>query len=293
MKNTSKLLILAVALMVAISCMSVTVYADEVPTLEATEDTVLAYVDFDQNMDDVDVSDNTVIANGVATMDGNCEVVFDESILDDIVDDTFIVEFVIKPAASPEHGILFSAGPDRGKCIITGTKANGALKYTGFDTDANVVTIGQWMVVKYVITSTTVQIYVDGELEKEAENGTNFEGAAEGPMKFGKYTVGIWVDPGYKGDVSEIRLSTPKAASSDDNNDAGNDDAGNNDAGNNDVGNDDAGNNDAGNNDAGNNDAGNDNTGKEEKPQTGDASAILALVVAGAAAFGGLKLRRK
>ena len=282
MKHTSKLLVLAVALMVALACMSVNVYAADVPTLDATEDTVLAYVDFDQNMADVDVSDNTVIANGIATMDGNCEVVFDESILDDIVDDTFIVEFVIKPAASPEHGILFSAGPDRGKCIITGTKANGALKYTGFDTDANVVTIGEWMVVKYVITSTTVQIYVDGELEKEAANATNFEGAAEGPMKFGKYTVGIWVDPGYRGDVSEIRLSTPKAASSDDNNDAGNDD-----------GNNDAGNDDAGNNDAGNDDAGNDNTGKEEKPETGDASAILALVVAGAAAFGGLKLRRK
>ena len=71
MKNTSKLLVLALALMVAVACASVTVYADDVPTLDATEDTVLAYVDFDQNMADVDVSDNTVIANGVATMDGN------------------------------------------------------------------------------------------------------------------------------------------------------------------------------------------------------------------------------
>ena len=290
MKNTSKLLVLVLALMVAVACASVTVYADEVPTLEATEDTVLAYVDFDQNMDDVDIDDNTVVENGIATMNGNGEIVFDETILDDIVDDTFIVEFVIKPAASPEHGILFSAGPDRGKCIITGTRGNGAFKYTGFDTDANVVAIGEWMVVKYIITSTHVQIFVDGEMVKEADNDTNFEGAAEGPMKFGKYTVGIWQDPGYNGAVSEIRLSTPKAASSDDNNDAGNDDAGNNDAGNNDAGNDDAGNNDtgnddAGNDDAGNDDAGNDNTGKEEKPETGDASAILALVVAGAAAL--------
>ena len=76
MKHTNKLFAVVMALMIAVACASVTVYADEVPTLEATEDTVLAYVDFDQNMD-VDIDDSTVVEDGIATMNGNGEIVFD------------------------------------------------------------------------------------------------------------------------------------------------------------------------------------------------------------------------
>ena len=56
----------------------------------------------------------------------------------------------------------------------------------------------------------------------------------------------------------------------------------------------DEGNGDEGNADAGNDDAGNDeDNGTTDAPQTGDVSALLALVAAGAAAFGGLKLRKR
>lgn len=50
---------------------------------------------------------------------------------------------------------------------------------------------------------------------------------------------------------------------------------------------------DEGNNDQGNDDAGEEDNGTTDVPVTGDASALLALVAAGAAAFGGLKLRKR
>ncbi len=212
MKHTNKLLAVVMALMIVVACASVTVYADEVPTLPATEDTVLAYVDFDQNMD-VDIDDSTDVADGIATMYGNGEIVFDASVLEG-VNETLIAEFVIRPEAAPEHGIIFSAGNIPDNCIIIGTRAGNKLKYTSLDSPENVVTIGEWMVVKYVITATHVQIFVDGEIVAEADNKTNFAGAAGDDMKFGMRTVEQWPDPGYTGDVSEIRLSTPKKASS-------------------------------------------------------------------------------
>ena len=50
---------------------------------------------------------------------------------------------------------------------------------------------------------------------------------------------------------------------------------------------------DEGNTDAGNDDAGEEDNGTTDVPATGDVSALLALVAAGAAAFGGLKLRKR
>ena len=71
-------------------------------------------------------------------------------------------------------------------------------------------------------------------------------------------------------------------------------DEGTGDEGTGDEGTGDEGTGDEGNTDAGNGDAGSDeDNGSTNVPVTGDASAVLAILAAGAAAFGGLKLRKR
>lgn len=126
--------------------------------------------------------------------------------------------------------------------------------------------------------------YMDATLDRIVFAGCDYD---FGPANHADYEVFIEQAP-HEGDAARkaadddwtpSNLDAPAGDGNDDtNNDAGNDDT-NNDAGNDDT-----------NNDAGNDD---DNQDDTNVPETGDVSAILAIVAAGAAAFGGLKLRKR
>ena len=126
--------------------------------------------------------------------------------------------------------------------------------------------------------------YMDATLDRIVFAGCDYN---FGPANHPDYEVFIEQAP-HEGDAARKAADedwTPSDLTPVEN--GGEEDEGNDDT-NNDAGNDDT------NNDAGNDDTNNDDdNGSTNAPETGDVSAILAIVAAGAAAFGGLKLRKR
>ena len=214
-----------IALNEAVETFKKAVVPDEVddgaPKLEALDETkndILFHNDFNK-ADGLDIQGEAKLENGVVTMDNNGYINLGSDMLKNKKDIT--IEFVINPSKLVDNIGIMGLGAEEENWWLLGSMADGALKFgmktngteigerSSAKTDAGILKIGEWTVVKYVITETSVTVFADGkQLESWDITGQKTMGEIPGDFVFGKQLK--WPDPGFSGSVAELRISTPK-----------------------------------------------------------------------------------
>ncbi len=179
------------------------------PALEETNDDVLFYQDFAGASI---TEDSQAVDIGMEKISGKTDIV---------------IEAVIKPfninrekGWMTDNSGLIGIGEqdDTSKYILLGYMGNGRLKVgvkssAGVEkqTERGILNTNKWVTLKYVFTAESVKTYADGILV--CENDISSE-ASIGDFT-GKFLIGditSWPDPGFRGQVGAVRVTTPKAA---------------------------------------------------------------------------------
>ncbi len=261
--------------------------ATGIPTLGETNQTVLFYTDF-SDVSDLVVRKTTVnnwpnhesdeIVNITLDEDGHMVMAKEEYIslgADLLAGKTdMTIEFVVNPSAIVEHAAFAGIGRnlpniDEATWVVMGMRADGAVKFgmksndvelgAGDDgkTAAGLLAVGTWTKIKYEFTEETVKLFVN-DVELKSWDATSQKTLAElAEIENEEFIFGKemrWGDEGFSGTVSEIRVTT--TAGADSNNGGSSDDS-------------------------------------TTKPVTGDVASVAAILAAGVAALGALKLKKK
>ena len=240
----------------------------------------------------ISLGNGVTIENGKATFaPGNEGIALPDDIFKDA--ETVTIEMTLQPSAFANYRALLCGGNQKGKWFVMGVMADGAVRYaiatngddaseakgnTTASSEGNkdatyqsgaTLTTDKEYVVKYVITQTETNVYIDGELAMTMPTpNKDAIGAIGGPVVLGKATK--WPDSSYEGTISNFKVTIEKmewVAGEGDGSDEGND------------------------NEGGSNDSTGDSD--EDNSTTGDVASVAALLLAGVAALGGFALRKR
>ena len=242
---------------------------DTIPALATSPDKVLYYNNFDGTPLFMDGDDSVQI--GTDILDGRTDVA---------------IEFVVKTVDANRGGLTNHAGfagigtNNEKNWVVMGYRDHGAIKFGMRTVDAEIGVgdsgktaddlfhCGVWYTIKYTFSETTVKAYIDGvELKSWDITGQKTIGEIEGDFVFGKELK--WNDPGFKGYVSEIRVTTSEEPADDNTGDdnTGDDNTGDDNTGDDNTGDDNTGDDNTGDDNTGDDNTGDDNTGDDN---TGD-----------------------
>ena len=237
---------------------------DSIPTLATSPDKELYYNNFEGTPLFMDGDDSVEI--GTEILEGRKDVA---------------IEFVIKTVDANRGGLTNHAGfagigtNDEKNWVVMGYRDHGAIKFGMRTVDDEIGSgdsgktaddlfhCGVWYTIKYTFSETTVKAFIDGvELKSWDITGQKTIGEIEGNFVFGKELK--WNDPGFKGYVSEIRVTTSEEPADDT---PGDDNTGDDNTGDDNTGDDNTGDDNTGDDNTGGDNTGDDNTGDDN---TGD-----------------------
>ncbi len=258
-----------------------------IPTLGETDKDVLFYTDFSDISNlivkeagkasaDAAASQITLDADGNMVMTRDQYIDLDATLLDGKTNVT--IEFVVKPDAIVNHAAFagLGVGDDTGWMVL-GMQSGGAIKFGMKSNDIEIggndsgksegglLVVGEWVTIRYEITESSVTMFVNDVAVKNPAGTEVMSFDLTGQktlselanLEGAQFAFGKetkWGDAGFTGTVSEIRVTTTAAEDGDG---------------------------------EGSGD------GSTDKPITGDVASVVAILAAGAAALGGLKLRKK